>query len=89
MTSDQINAAFEASGAAFQFLNVRRLWRDRKIAGISPVPTVFFTYWGVWNLFYYPSLHQYWSLAAGLGLVIVNTIWLFLLWKFGRSATPT
>jgi len=37
---------------------------------------VFFTSWGMWNLFYYPHLGQWYSFAGGVFIVSVNTFWL-------------
>lgn len=76
MTPDHINGAFEAIGAAMLALNVRRVWRDRAIAGVHWAPTLFFTAWGMWNLFYYPSLNQWASFAGGCLLVLMNAAWL-------------
>lgn len=79
MTPDLINGLFELVGGVLLALNVRRLWIDREIAGISPWPVAFFTSWGVWNLFFYPALGCWWSFAGGLLLVAANTAWLALL----------
>jgi hypothetical protein len=73
---DLINGAFELGGATVLWLNVRQLWRDRCIAGVHWGPTVFFTLWGLWNLFYYPSLQQWMSFTGGLAIVVVNATWL-------------
>jgi hypothetical protein len=66
-------------------LNVRRVWRDRTVAGVHLAPTAFFTAWGLWNLFYYPSLGQWASFAGGCAIVIMNAVWLvsafFVSWE--------
>lgn len=85
MSADQINAAFEAAGAGVTLLNVRRLLRDRMVQGVSWVPTLFFAAWGGWNIIFYGQVHQPWSCVAGSALVVVNTAWLFLLWKFSHA----
>jgi hypothetical protein len=84
MTPDLINGCFELTGAAMLCLNVRRLWRDRRVAGVHWGPTLFFAAWGFWNLFYYPSLEQWASFAGGIALVSVNTVWLTLLAYLSR-----
>lgn len=76
LSMDLVNGVFEFGGALLLLLNVRRLARDRHLAGVHWSPTVFFTAWGVWNLFYYPSLDQPWSFAGGVCLVCVNAFWL-------------
>ncbi len=82
---DLINGLFELSAGAFQWLNVRQLLRDKKLMGVHPLPTFFFTSWGVWNLFYYPNLHQWLSFTGGLIIVSINALWLGLLWKFSKG----
>lgn len=79
MTPDLINGLFELVGGLLLAINVRRLWIDREIAGISPWPVAFFTSWGFWNLFFYPHLACWWSFAGGLLVVAANAAWLVLL----------
>lgn len=73
---DQINGLFELVGAAFLWLNVLQIRRDREIKGVDWKAVAFFFVWGLWNLVYYPSLGQYWSLCGGAMIVVVNFIWL-------------
>lgn len=83
--SDFVNGLFEMVGGCLLLVNVRRLWRDRKIAGVSWLPTVFFAVWGVWNLWFYPSVHCPWSFAGGIVVVSANVVWLSLLWWVSRE----
>ena len=58
------------------------------------ISTFFFTGWGIWNTYYYKSLNQNLSWTAGLLLVVINAIWLGLMWKYRNSSntavqTPT
>ena len=87
MTPDLINGLFEFAGSVFTWMNVRQVWRDKGHAGIYVPAIVFFTAWGWWNLFYYPSLGQYWSLAGGLSLFSANCVWVYLLRHFGPKKT--
>lgn len=73
---DLINGAFEAFGAWSVWANVKRLQRDRDVKGIVWQFTIVWWLWGVWNLFYYPSLHQFASFIAGIVLVAGNAVWL-------------
>lgn len=84
MTPDFFNGVFEFLGACFICLNVRRIWLDKKVAGVAVAPTFFFTSWGLWNLYYYPSLGQWWSFGGGVSIVIINAIWLTLAVYYGR-----
>lgn len=87
MSYDLINGCFELFGAGLTAAtSVRAILRDKKIAGFSPVPTAFFTAWGVWNLIYYPSLDQWLSFIGGVAIVGVNSVYLFLIWKYHYAA---
>jgi ABC-type transport system involved in cytochrome c biogenesis permease subunit len=82
---DVVNGAFELSGGLFLFLNVLRLLRDKKVSGVSLAPVIFFSVWGLWNLYYYPSLGQWCSLVGGVTVVIMNTVWVGLALYYGRG----
>jgi hypothetical protein len=82
---DLINGTFELGGGILCWLNVQRLRKDRRVQGVDWRVSAFFSAWGFWNLFYYPSLHQWASFAGGILLVLANTTWVALaLWY--RSA---
>lgn len=88
MSLDIINGLFELGGAILLWLNVVRLHRDKLVRGVHPVPTAFFACWSVWNLWFYPSLGQWWSFAAGIGVGVVNIIWLVqMLWYLRNGKT--
>jgi hypothetical protein len=85
MSPDLINGLFELAGAIALGANVLKLLRDRQVRGVHWASTVFFTSWGFWNLIYYPTLGQWFSLAGGACIVIVNMIWLLLVATCVRS----
>ena len=68
-----MNGLFEVVGGLLLFLNTWRAWRDGQIRGLHPAPMVFFWSWGLFNLWYYRSIHQPWSAAAGLLPCLGNT----------------
>ena len=74
--NDLINGLFESIGSIAIWLNVIRLYQDKKIAGINISTTVFFTSWGLWNMYYYPSLGQWLSFWGGLSMCVANSIWI-------------
>jgi hypothetical protein len=82
--ADATNGFFEAFGALMVLNHVRVILRDRNVAGVSIVSVGFFTSWGFWNLYYYPSLHQWFSFAGGLVLVSANAAWVALAVRFRR-----
>lgn len=75
MSFDAINGLFELVGGFLMWLNVYTLHRDKHMAGVSMLPTGFFICWGLWNLAFYSSLGQWWSLWGGVNLVIANAVW--------------
>lgn len=82
MNYDLVNGVFESVGALAIWQNVRRLRRDKAVKGIDWRVTLFFASWGVWNLFYYPALAQWFSLAGGLAICAGNVVWLILALKY-------
>lgn len=86
--NDQINGIFEMVGGVVLLFNIYYLWRDKSLAGVSVWPTIHFTLWGVWNLWYYPSLGQTWSFWGAVCIVSANTVWVAMavVYSVRRSA---
>lgn len=85
MTADIINGIFEFVGSVVLWMNVRQLYRDKKYNGVTTLATGWFMAWGCWNLYYYPSLNQWASFFGGCSIVAANTIWLALMFYYGRG----
>jgi len=85
LTPDTINGLFEFSGALLTWMNVLRVYKDKGYAGIYLPAVVLFMLWGVWNLYYYPHLGQWYSFAAGCVLVAANISWVGLMCFYGRK----
>lgn len=85
MTPDIINASFETLGALLTFMNFQRVRADKGYNGIYPPALVLFTSWGFWNLYYYSSLIQWYSVAATVLMVTANCMWLGSLIYYGRK----
>ena len=83
--ADLVNGTFELLGAAFTLINVKQIIKDKQVKGVSVIPVVFFTLWGVWNCFFYPLLNLWLSFTGGLSIVIINAIWLFLFFKYKKK----
>ena len=75
MSGDLINGLFELFGGILMFGNCYKIWSDKQVRGSSVYIAFFFTSWGYWNLYYYPSLNQWLSFFGGVLIVIGNTIW--------------
>jgi hypothetical protein len=86
MIPDLINALFESVSGAMLWINVFQILKDKSVRGVHWLPTLFFTVWGYWNLFYYPHLNQWLSFAGGLIMVAGNTTWMFLIFRYWRKS---
>ena len=82
---DIMNGCFETVGGGMILKHAWTLYKDKMVRGVSIFATCFFTFWGYWNLFYYPHLDQWWSFAGGLCIVVANCIWLSLMFYYGRK----
>jgi len=82
---DHINALFELAGALFLIPSLVSAFRGRVVQGVHWLTPMFFWSWGMWNVFYYPSLDQWMSFCAGIVLALANTVWLYAVFKFSPS----
>lgn len=87
MLADCINGLYEAGGGFMNLLNVRALYKDKKVRGVKILPSMFFTSWGIWNLYYYPHLGQWLSFIGGLLIVLVNLLWVGLALYYTHKET--
>ena len=85
MSPDNVNGLFEFFGSIMIWRNVYAILKDKHLAGVRWGATAFFSSWGFWNLYYYPSLNQWWSFSGGVSIVIANTIWLVLSIYYSRG----
>ena len=85
MSADLVNGLFEALAGLFVLNHCRVLRRDRAVAGVSIASVVFFTAWGVWNLFYYPALGQSLSFIGGLFVVVANGLYVGMLLSYSKG----
>jgi len=85
VSPDIINGLFEGLGAILMLLNILRLHRDKLVRGVHWSPVMFWTAWGLWNLYYYSAINQPLSWRGGACLVAANAVWLgqmfFYLWR--------
>lgn len=85
MTQDMINAAFEFIGAWMTLRNVLQVRRDKGYAGIYLPAILFFSTWGIWNLYFYPLLGQWLSFIGASCLVAANLAWVMVMLHYGRK----
>lgn len=73
--ADLVNGFFEMFGGILLAMNCRRLYVDKKLSGVSIIPTSFFMLWGYWNLYFYPHYGAWLSFVGGIFVVLSNTTW--------------
>lgn len=83
---DLINSLFESASGIFLWNNVRILLKHREVKGVSVLTVIVFSFWGYWNLFYYPHLSQTLSFFGGLLVVSANTTWIILAIYYKRKS---
>jgi hypothetical protein len=83
--ADLVNGSFELLAGLFSLNNCRATYKAKRVVGVSPVSTAFFTAWGFWNLYYYPALGQWLSFYGGLSIVLANMLWLYLMIHYRRN----
>lgn len=86
MIADLINGGFELLGGLFILNHCRVLYAQKAVRGVSVLSTAFFTLWGLWNLYFYPSLGQWASFAGGVVIVVANGVWIALALFYARRA---
>lgn len=74
--SDLLNGIFEAGLAYGIYLGILQLRKDKQVKGVFWPLTFWTSAWGIWNLYYYPSLGQWFSFWGGLAVVTMNLTWL-------------
>jgi len=80
--ADAINGAFEVLGAIFVFLSIQRLYADKLVRGVHWAAVAYFSSWGAWNLYYYPSLDQWASFFGAIAICSANTIYLCMIFYY-------
>lgn len=84
ITPDMINAGFEA-GAGFAVLHhCWKLYQHKAARGVSAPAVMFFTLWGLWNIFFYPYLGQFWSFIGGIFVTLANALYVAMLVRYAK-----
>ncbi len=82
MIADIINGSFEAGAGLAAIAHCFKLYEDKQVRGVSLGSVVFYIVWGIWNVFYYPHLQQFWSCAGGIFVTLANLLYLIMLRHF-------
>jgi ABC-type transport system involved in cytochrome c biogenesis permease subunit len=84
MIGDLINGTFESLGSIFILFSIIKLHKEKQVKGVDYKHIAFFTIWGIWNLYYYPSLNQRLSFIGGILIVIANVVWVSQIIYYSR-----
>ncbi len=82
---DLINGGFELLGGFFVLNHCRVLYKQKAVAGVSILSIVFFTSWGVWNIFFYKHLNQPLSWYGGIVLAAANIFYVLMLLYYSKN----
>lgn len=85
ISADAVNGGFEAFAAVMVLNHCRVLKVEKLVRGVSIVSVVFFMLWGMWNLYYYPSLAQPLSFYGGMLVVLSNIFYVGMLLGYRRQ----
>ncbi len=82
---DLINGLFEGLAGLMVLNHCRVLYADKSSRGVSIVSSFFFTIWGLWNLYYYPTLNQPLSFFGGMFVVAANIVYVSMMAFYRRN----
>lgn len=86
--ADLVNGTYELMGGAMLLWDCLRLYRDKRVAGVNWQVKAYFLSWGLWNLYYYPSLAQWASFTGGCVIVLANALWVALALHYINKEVP-
>jgi hypothetical protein len=81
---DYINGIFETAGSLFILMSIAKLRREKMVKGVDWKHIAFFTIWGFWNMYYYPSLNQLMSFYGGIAIVVTNAVWVCMMIYYNK-----
>ena len=73
---DLIHGTFGIAITIFTILNIIKLYKDKKVRGVSILFPIYLCIFNTWNIFYLFNLHQILASISGILVLIVNSIWL-------------
>lgn len=82
--ADAMNGSFELLAGLFVLNHCRVLSVDKKVRGVSMFSVLFFTLWGIWNMYYYPTLNQPLSFYGGICVAGANAFYLGMALHYRR-----
>lgn len=69
-------------------ISALKCYQNKSADGVHWIMTAYFLGWGIWNLPYYMSLEQSWSLKAAAITAFMNVVYTGLLIKYTFFKKP-
>ncbi len=82
---DAVTCAFESGASVLAWINVRAIYRDKKVHGIWWPGMVFFLCWGFWSLFLYPAMGFHFAQIALAVRLLGHGTWFAFVLYYGRK----
>lgn len=82
MNYDLINAILVSLGGLFLAFTIRDIYKKRSVVGTHWATVLFFFLWAIWNVIWYWSLGQPYTLAACSAFVVLNGWWFWLVVRY-------
>lgn len=79
LLSDMMMGLIQVTSAGFLGVSVLQLFRKKYVSGVSAVTVSFWVAWGLWDLYYFPSLHQWWAFGGGVVVTMMNALYVSLI----------
>jgi hypothetical protein len=79
LLSDMTMGLIQVAGAGFLGVSVLQLFRRKYVGGVSAVTVSFWVAWGLWDLYYWPSLGQWWAFGGAVVVTMMNMLYVGLI----------
>ena|ERR1035437_220541 len=88
--AEVVNIGFEVFCAVIAWINVYKIFKDKKVQGMFWQSWIIFTAWRYWDLFYmYPALHMPIAAMITVGSVVGQSIWTLAAFYFAYFKTES
>lgn len=81
--NDFINSTFKFGSAAAIIISIIALADSKQVSGVHWGTVLWLMLNGYWNIYFYKSIHKYWSWLGGVFITVTNTVWLAMILYYG------
>ncbi len=82
LLSDITMGLIQVISAGFLSKSVWMLYQAKIVRGVSAVTVAFWVAWGLWDLYYFPSLNQWWAFSGGVIVTLMNALYVGLIVRY-------